>query len=508
MSVPIGKRSLMTRVPVSTSSVRKSILKIIAILSAAGVGALTGTAVMQKQFLPLLLILLVAVAAIGARLARHSLPTVSFREMMRWGFLIMLPAATIGSAAAWPTFRTLSVFRFLYLSLAVSAATWAVVKRRFSLQVEVGASLTFLGFWLVWAFASLTWAVDKPASIRYLIFLVMMVSLTVGTLLAVNRLRTLRILLLALLFTFLIAISIGLIETVTGFRLPTSGLLGRVERTQWASTSFFHNQNDFATYIALWLPFALASAFFTRRLWVVAAGAACTLASIVCLLYTGSRTNLIGLILAVLSLLLVITLRKATCIRCLTGALGLAILVGAVLATYFGIRGSLPVLPLPQIGVEHWRFSPLATEIATGTGSGATRVKLVANGLKVLANSSLLGVGPGNAEHYLQQIPGTESVPNLHNWWMEVLVNGGIFVFAGYLFFYASLLYHLFRVAVKAKSRILAYAGTCLFAALAGYTFGALAPSSAVHFTPMWIHFGLGLSVINLYRKRLAGTQV
>ncbi len=497
----------MNRVSISSSSIPQRPLKTLLIISGGTLGALVGLASAQGRLLLLALIAGVAVALLGVLFVHNSFSKLPVHEILRWGFLIMLPAAIVGSVAAWPTFRTFSAFRLLYLGLCFGAPAWLLLKRRFSLRLEVGGFLLFLAFWVVWAFGSLTWAVDKLAGIRNLIFLVMMVSLSIGTVLAVNSAKTMRVLLLILLLTFVMAIGIGLVEIATDFRLPTSGLIGRVERVQWASTSFFHNQNDFATYIALWLPFLLALGFFTRRLSVVSAAVICASLSVVCLLYTGSRTNLVAFALIVPSLLLVVAFGRGMSIKSWQVVLGLIILFGVALAICLGIRGSLPVLSVPEIGVQHWRFDTLGGEIAAGTGSGANRVKLITNGLTALRNSCLLGVGPGNAEYHLQRIAGTEAVYNLHNWWMEVLVNGGIFVFGGYLFFYAALLYNLFQVAVKAKSEILAYVGTSLFTALVGYTFGALSPSSAIHFTPMWIHFGLSLAVINLDRKSHTSAQ-
>ncbi len=469
-------------------------------------GAVIGFALAQGWILLVAIIIGVAIAFLGVLLVRSSLSKLPFHEILRWGFLIMLPFAIVGSLAAWPTFRTLSAFRLLYLGLCFGTVTWLLLKPRFSLGLEVGGLLTFLASWAVWTLGSLTWAADKLAGVKYFIFLAMMVSLSIGMVLTVNGVRTVRILVLILLLTFLTAIGIGLVEIATDFRLPTSGLVGRVERVQWAATSFFHNQNDFATYIALWLPFLLAVALFTRRVPAVSAAVVCSLLSVVCLVYTGSRTNLLALALAIPSLLLVIAFRRGMSIKW-QQVVGVIILCGIALVTYLGISGSLRVLALPEIGVQHWRFDTLSSEIAAGTGSGGNRIKLIANGLTALRNSYLLGVGPGNAEYHLQRMPGTEVAYNLHNWWMEVLLNGGIFVFAGYVLFYAALLYALFQVAVKAQDEILSYAGVSLFAALVGYIFGALSPSSAIHFTPMWIHFGLGLAVINLHRKRDTGAQ-
>ncbi len=432
---------------------------------------------------------------------------ITFLELLRWGFLIMLPAAIVGSVAAWPGFRTLSVFRILYVLLCLGTAVWFLLHRNLPSNLHVRGFLLFLGFWVAWALLSLTWAADEAAGLKYSIFLAMMASLSIGTVLAVNSARTLRIVLVMLLLIFVVAIGIGIAEAATDFRLPTSGLIGRMERVQWAVTSFFHNQNDFATYIALWLPFLLTAPFCTRRVSTVLAAAVCALLSAICLLYTGSRTNLLAFALMVPSLLLVTALRPGMTIRSRQVVQGTTILFGVGLAICLGMRAWLPVLPLPEIGVQHWRFDTLETEVAAGTGSGGSRINLIQGGLATLWESHLLGVGPGNAEYHLRQMPGLERVSNLHNWWMEVLVNGGVFVFVGYLLFYAALLYNLFRVAITSQDRTLAYAGASLFAALVGYTFGSLSPSSAIHFTPMWIHFGLSLAVINLHRKRQADAR-
>lgn len=432
------------------------------------------------------------------------LPSSQSSEILRWGFLLMLPAAVLGSVAAWPTLRTVSAFRILYVALALGAAGWMLYHRRLPPRSHVSPFLLFLVFWVAWTLVSLIWAADKMAAIRYSIFLVMMASLSGGTVLAVNNVKALRIALFLLLAVLGTSLGIGLLEILTDFRLPTSGLVGRPERYQWAVTSFFHNQNDFATFIALWLPLTLAVPFFTKRASLVAASLLCSLLAVLCLLYTGSRTNLLAYAVFVPSLLLVVALKRGTGTTRRQWALGLVLIALVTCTLLLGASGLLPVLSPPGIGIQHWRFDTLGSEIAAGTGSGGTRLNLIAGGLEALRDSHFLGVGPGNAEYHLRQMPALTTVYNLHNWWMEVLVNGGIIVFFGYVVFYAGLLYGLVRVALTVKGRLLAFAATSLLAALVGYTFGALSPSSAIHFAPMWIHFGLSMAVINMHRKQRA----
>jgi teichuronic acid biosynthesis protein TuaE len=438
---------------------------------------------------------------------RDSMPPISFSEALRWGFLLLLPAAVLGSVAAWPGFRTLSVFRILYVALSVGAVCWLLLKRTLPVRLRVAPFLWFLAFWVAWSLTSLLWAADKAEGIRHSIFLVMMVSLSGGAALAINNARSLRVALLLLVLLLTVGLGIGLLEAATDFRLPTSGLVGLPERYQWAVTSFFHNQNDFATYLALWFPFLLAVPFFTQRPASLLAAALCSLASALCLLYTGSRANLLAFLLMITSLLLVLALRKATASRRWQWVLGLVLIAAVACTLYLGTIGRLPILQPPEIGVQHWQFATFAAEMDAGIGSGGNRMQLLRGGLAVTLDSHLLGVGPGNADYHLRQIPGLETAYSLHNWWLEVLVTGGAPVFLGYVIFYASLLYALFRAATGSGDKLLAFTASALFAALIGYTLGALAPSSAAHFTPMWIHFGLSLAVINLSRGQEAHAE-
>jgi teichuronic acid biosynthesis protein TuaE len=435
---------------------------------------------------------------------RDSITKLSLSQVLRWGFLLLLPAAVLGSVAAWPGLRTLSAFRVLSVVLCLGAAIWLLRKRTFPTKVHVRGFLLFLAFWVLWTLLSLIWAADKLAGIRYSIFLVMMVSLSAGTVLAIDNVKTLRAALLLLVAVFGASLSIALLEIASDFRLPTSGLVGLPDRYQWAVTSFFYNQNDFATYIALWLPFLLAMPFVARRVSVVLPAVVCSFLCAICLLYTGSRTNLLAMVLVAPAMLTVLALRRGTSSKRSQWIMGIALLFAVACFLFLGTRGELPLVRLPWIGVQHWRFDTLETEIDQGSGSGGTRIKLIEGAVHVSLDSHLLGVGPGNAEYHLRRLPGLETVYNLHNWWLEVLVNGGALVFVGYLAFYAALLWSLFRVARDTQDGLTALAAASLFAALVGYTLGSLSPSSAIHFTPMWIHFGLSLAVINLHRSREA----
>jgi hypothetical protein len=59
------------------------------------------------------------------------------------------------------------------------------------------------------------------------------------------------------------------------------------------------------------------------------------------------------------------------------------------------------------------------------------------------------------------------------------------------------------RVSRSAEDRLLRYLSTCTFVALLGYLVGALGPSTAVSFAPMWILLGLALALVTRHRTQL-----
>ena len=50
---------------------------------------------------------------------------------------------------------------------------------------------------------------------------------------------------------------------------------------------------------------------------------------------------------------------------------------------------------------------------------------------------SAIGFGVGNAEYYMANFAKyyTAGIINPHNWWLEILVDYGILVFVGYIYY-------------------------------------------------------------------------
>jgi O-antigen ligase len=98
----------------------------------------------------------------------------------------------------------------------------------------------------------------------------------------------------------------------------------------------------------------------------------------------------------------------------------------------------------------------------------------------------------------LVEFPG---VANLHNWWLEVLVDGGIVALVLYLLFYLTLFRRQLRVARAHRDPLVRYMGLAGSLSLLGWVIGSIGPSTAIHFAPMWIMFGLGMGTLVLARR-------
>jgi hypothetical protein len=136
------------------------------------------------------------------------------------------------------------------------------------------------------------------------------------------------------------------------------------------------------------------------------------------------------------------------------------------------------------------------------TGESITvRLNLLLNGLKFLQKSHFMGVGAGNIEPLMKGAPRVNKV-NMHNWWAEVLVNFGVIIFILYISLYIWLCWRLWKLAwLKSSpyiSPLIRWGAISSLIAMIGFVGGGVAPSTAIHYTPMWVVYGIALAVIIL----------
>ena len=135
-------------------------------------------------------------------------------------------------------------------------------------------------------------------------------------------------------------------------------------------------------------------------------------------------------------------------------------------------------------------------------GSIEWRRKLVDNGLKALSETYGFGLGAGGSTANQERIgPVAGRFTSMHNFWVEILVEGGYLITIIMFFWYLGIVYNLYLISkVRTKTRLNYYSQSLLLSMIS-FVPSAIAASSTIYFFPMWIMFGMSISVILLYRK-------
>lgn len=487
----------MTATPGTTPGRRR--LAELALLGAGAALTLVFAYGLVRKPMPALaaLVLLALVAFIV--LFRHEIAAVRLGPLVSGMVLIVPLAALIGAPAALPAFPQLFAFRLLLIAIVVLGVPLLLL-RRSPVSLAPWRPALPLALWFAWLTFTIVWAPDKAAGLRYLLVVVTMLAVVAAAASAGLSRRRLHAFGVTMLVAYALIVGVTVLEYTTGFHVPESRLQTVVTSQTYAVTGVFHNQNDLATYLAVCWPFLLAAAFFTRRLrWL---GLALVFAGLgaAAFVRTGSRSSLIAGGIATLVILLLharpgawLQTRRA---RVLGALLAVLLLAGTAYLLFNNSQSSM---------LRQFRLSGLATDVAAGQGSGQIRTSLLERGLGVAGGSLLLGAGPGQVEGLVTTGTDAVGIGNLHNWWLETYADGGMPGFALQLIFVVGLAWALLRRAQTHGDPLVRYLASGTFAALIGFTIGALGPSSSLSFTPMWALFGLGLAILALPAADTAG---
>tara|TARA_Y100000591_G_C21728653_1_gene642799 strand:- start:63 stop:842 length:780 start_codon:yes stop_codon:yes gene_type:complete len=254
-------------------------------------------------------------------------------------------------------------------------------------------------------------------------------------------------------------------------------------------TGFRWNTNDFAICMIISLPFFLCH----KKTFIKVFG---ILSITTVVIMTASRAVFLAMLLIYFLHLLLIKKRIGTLLF--------------ILIISFGILLGMSILS----DSENLRINELANSLEALTlflsgqldigGSVGWRRELMDNGLKAFYESYGLGIGAGGSvanQEILGPVAGRFT--SMHNFWIEVLVEGGIIAGMTFSFWILSIIYNLFIITRTTKNNSIKYYSQSLFLSITAFIPAAIAASSTIYFLPMWIMFGFAISVI-LLSKNLA----
>jgi teichuronic acid biosynthesis protein TuaE len=424
---------------------------------------------------------------------------VPVRRMAPLVVVLVTLAAIGGPNLAAPGMGEVFLFRVLIVLLGLGVAAYLMMDGRLAIPAGMVRPAGILAVWFCWTVLSIGWAQNTVAAVRWSAFMAMMAGMAVAIgIFCASRPRA-KILLWSLLGAFVLAGLVAVAEVATGMHLPTFRAGSESQRLIGVG-SLFGNQNNFATFLGLSLPFLATLPLIYRDARLRLIGIAGAVASLGFILLTGSKSGLLSAAFVLAGLIILAAGDRRTRRR-LFAAIGVVALAAAIVIPSLQGGG---ILRLDERTVTKLDFSTLVTQIETGVGSGAVRASLLSDGVVLVAETNGLGVGAGNAESRIEEMgPVAPRVPNLHNWWLEVLVNGGIAGFALYLFFYATLIGRQAAVVRTAQDPLVRYMAMSGALALIGWIAGSIGPSTAIHFAPMWIVFGLSMGALALARREV-----
>ncbi|MGB9879532.1 MAG: O-antigen ligase family protein, partial [Anaerolineae bacterium] len=394
-----------------------------------------------------------------------------------------------------PGFFVLFPQRILLLVLWGLLVIRTCVEGRVTLpQARTRSYLAFFAVWMTYAMLSVGWAAAKGQVIRHSVVLFTGVSLLFLVTYYLRDRRVFKDFYLIWFWAFCGLIILGFWEHLTGVHLPSSRYHDYPEASlMYLPMGVFYNPNDYATFLSISTPFALSLARYAGARLAGLIGIGTTLAAFYLIVVTASRANILAVLLVLGFLLFFLTRLKQK----VKAAFGVLVLLAIAL---FVLPGPIQDFS-SRVATE---LDSIVGQAELEYGSVAIRANLIRNGLEFVWQTAGLGVGAGNAEYWMANFAryDTRGIISPHNWWLEILINYGVFVFVGYVAVYLSILWRLWRAWRKAANREERMIAEALLLSLIGFSVASISSSSIMAFNPNWMLFAFALAFLNYSLRR------
>lgn len=393
-------------------------------------------------------------------------------------------------------FMELSLFRISLMLLAIlTIFNYIKLNKKFALNnLSIQSKIIrFYLLWLFYAILSLGWVKDYDYWIRAVFYI------TVGFLciwtfsVYLKEKKDFSKVFLVFFIMLVIHNLIGLNEVLTGVyrfadmtRIDRYGQFGYnvLARTP---VSMFGNTNDFATIITLGIFITYIIFVNTNSKILKSISILNIISSIYLLVRTGSRANMLGLPIGILVLIYLSYYRKITVKSIL--------LMFAVPLLIFNPFVLDKILAFASVNLN-FNFA--------GTGSDGVRVGLIKNGLLFLKETIGFGVGAGNIEFWMDNYKAyyTGTIRNMHNWWMEILVGYGVFIFIGYIWTYFKMFKIFYKAYIKSDDKFIRTTSLGLISLMSAFVVSAISSSSNIGSSWMWMLWGVVIAFVGYVENK------
>lgn len=357
-------------------------------------------------------------------------------------------------------------------------------------------SIGVLLIWWIWAVSSVVWAVDIVAWFQAVFLLTLGISSILGLYFWVNRVIEWEKLLITMWAMMSCLVVWGYVEIVTGIYVFAN--LDKLDKYKTFGSSvssripitFFANQNDYATMLIAYLAICFIVMKLLNRPFIKLSSVALCVGGLYLIYRSGSRMSLLcALILCALQLMQSIHLdfSKKHYQRFIVVGIGLSVLA-------FLVR--------PQLW--HHVTHVFTAAPFTNLSGDEVRINLWRNGVIFLGKTVGFGVGAGNIEYWMSQyaVYPIETIVNMHNWWLEILVAYGGVVFIGYVMSYISLIValiqHIKTCSVHQCDRLYRHISIVFVTYLIVSIFSMITSANNMFIEWHWLMFGLIVSYVKI----------
>lgn len=337
----------------------------------------------------------------------------------------------------------------------------------------------FFGFSL-----TLFWSDSLNASLRYIYYIFELIYLIFLVTYYLSSKKMFFLFSKIVTVIYLLEMFLGFLEVLTGFHLPQSGAFVYDTATSaFQPTGLLFNTNDYAFLLVVFFPIVFWRLTYLKKLYCFISLSVISAGSIYLVISTYSRL----------------------------GLLIFGIMIIAILVTYFSKWSIFIGAWITFIATSILLFSPSIlfkmrrVIIATFTDKGAStsdRMERYNTLWQIIKDTNLMGVGAGNTPIKLQQYrigyaQIQETILAPHNFWLEVIADGGLLGAFPILFFLALLLMSMYYGWIMRKQNSTLF---IILPVLLTLTFlvSAVALSTVIDKRYLWIAIGMAVAVVNI----------
>lgn len=430
--------------------------------------------------------------------------------LSRWLLFLLVVSAVIGPAISYKSvyvFHLILGMNFLYQLFQPKAQIVHEANDLFSRSNKMNYFFFFtLLYFLIW----IPFAENQTYALKHFVFMCLGFSLTMFVVIRTKNQTDFNFLFRTIVFVYLVDLFVGVLEALQLFRWPISRLssinhlFGRENQLQQIlnesisheyvysmPTGFHWNPNNFATFILFGLPFF----FLHKNFWKSAFGMITVLLLIVA---GGAKTAFLGAIAIFIFSLFFIHAKfknKLTLFLCILflSTNGFHTLSGK----------SIKLDEIQEFVYENIGLSKLGIELKERRNKSSEyyRITLIKEGVEIFSNNSVFGVGGGNTQSIIEKKGGVgkKKISNLHNFWFELLVEGGLIFFSAFLVWFFVLMRQFFRYLQRdEQDNEMKYWIRAFVLSAVGFLFSGIGPSSMIGFFPLYLFLGVALSLYYL----------